>query len=94
MKILPAVVDDAAEILALQKLAYASEAALYGDETLPPLMQSLEQLQAEPTMFKPATRKALQTELAEKGFYDGPIDGDFGLSTQKALAAAFGLSAG
>lgn len=56
--------------------------------------RALEQLQAEPTMFKPATRKALQTELAEKGFYDGPIDGDFGLSTQKALAAAFGLSAG
>ncbi len=53
--------------------------------------RALEQLQTEPTMFKPATRKALQTELAKKGFYEGPIDGDFGLSTQTALAAAFGL---
>ena len=47
MEILPAVVEDAAEILALQKLAYASEAALYGDETLPPLTQTLEQMQAD-----------------------------------------------
>ena len=47
MEILPAAVEDAAEILALQKLAYASEAALYGDETLPPLTQTLEQMQSD-----------------------------------------------
>jgi GNAT superfamily N-acetyltransferase len=33
--------DDAAEILALQKLAYESEARLYDDWTLPPLTQTL-----------------------------------------------------
>jgi len=32
---------DAAEILALQKRAYASEAQLYKDWTIPPLMQTL-----------------------------------------------------
>jgi ribosomal protein S18 acetylase RimI-like enzyme len=37
-----AVVDDAEEILQLQKLAYQSEAAIYDDYTIPPLVQSLE----------------------------------------------------
>jgi ribosomal protein S18 acetylase RimI-like enzyme len=35
---------DAAEILALQKLAYLSEAALYDDYTIPPLTQTLESM--------------------------------------------------
>lgn len=35
---------DAAEILALQKLAYLSEAAIYQDYAIPPLTQSLEEL--------------------------------------------------
>lgn len=38
---------DAAAILDLQKLAYASEAQLYGDRGLPPLTQSLDSLRAE-----------------------------------------------
>jgi ribosomal protein S18 acetylase RimI-like enzyme len=37
-----AVMDDAKEILQLQKLAYRSEAAIYDDYTIPPLVQSLE----------------------------------------------------
>jgi ribosomal protein S18 acetylase RimI-like enzyme len=36
---------DAPEILALQKVAYQSEAELYGDDSLPALQQSLEDLQ-------------------------------------------------
>ena len=36
--------DDAAEILALQKLAYQSEAAIYDDYTIPPLTQMLEEI--------------------------------------------------
>ena len=32
------------EILQLQKLAYQSEAAIYNDYTIPPLMQSLEEM--------------------------------------------------
>lgn len=39
--------EDAPAILELQKLAYESEARLYGDPTLPPLMQTLEELRAE-----------------------------------------------
>jgi len=39
--------DDAPEILALQKLAFESEARLYEDWTMPPLIQTLEALRAE-----------------------------------------------
>jgi len=42
-----AVRADAAEILALQKLAYASEAAIYDDYTISPLHQTLADLEAE-----------------------------------------------
>jgi GNAT superfamily N-acetyltransferase len=38
---------DAEEILALQKLAYQSEARLYNDWTIPPLTQTLESLRDE-----------------------------------------------
>jgi ech hydrogenase subunit C len=38
---------DAPEILALQKVAYQSEAELYGDDSLPALQQSLEDLQGD-----------------------------------------------
>jgi ribosomal protein S18 acetylase RimI-like enzyme len=43
----PALPGDAAQILALQKLAYESEAKLYDDWTLPPLTQTLESLAGE-----------------------------------------------
>jgi ribosomal protein S18 acetylase RimI-like enzyme len=39
--------EDAAEILALQKLAYQSEAAIYGDYTIAPLTQTLEEMKAD-----------------------------------------------
>ena len=42
-----ATIDDAAEILALQKLAYQSEAALWNDNTIPPLTQTLDSLRAQ-----------------------------------------------
>lgn len=40
-------IADAAQILALQKLAYVSEAKLHGDWSLPPLLQTLPQIQAQ-----------------------------------------------
>jgi GNAT superfamily N-acetyltransferase len=40
-------IDDAEQILALQKLAYESEARLYDDWTIPPMTQSLESLVSE-----------------------------------------------
>jgi GNAT superfamily N-acetyltransferase len=38
---------DAGEVLVLQRAAYVSEAQLYGDPFLPPLIQSLAELEAE-----------------------------------------------
>jgi ribosomal protein S18 acetylase RimI-like enzyme len=43
----PATVSDAAQILALQTLAYESEARLYEDWTIPPMTQTLESLQSD-----------------------------------------------
>ncbi len=40
-------VRDAREILDLQKLAYQSEAAIYNDFAIPPLTQTLEEIEAE-----------------------------------------------
>ncbi len=42
-----ATAEDAAEILALQRLAYESEARLYNDWSIPPLAQTLESLIAD-----------------------------------------------
>jgi ribosomal protein S18 acetylase RimI-like enzyme len=44
MEILHAEIDDAPEILALQKLAYHTEAVLYDNFELPPLTQTIEDL--------------------------------------------------
>jgi ribosomal protein S18 acetylase RimI-like enzyme len=40
-------VADAAAILNLQKLAYQSEARIYGDDRIPPLTQTLEEIEEE-----------------------------------------------
>jgi hypothetical protein len=42
-----ATVSDAEEILALQKLAYKSEAELYSDYSIPPMTQTLDEILAE-----------------------------------------------
>lgn len=42
-----ATVEDAPEILALQKLAYLSEAAIYDEYGIPPLTQSPEEMRAD-----------------------------------------------
>jgi len=47
MEILEANFADAPEIIALQKLAYLSEAAICNDYTIPPLTQSVEALIAD-----------------------------------------------
>jgi len=43
----PAKAGDAEEVLALQKLAYRSEAEIYGDYTIPPLTQTLEEIETD-----------------------------------------------
>jgi GNAT superfamily N-acetyltransferase len=47
VEIKSAKLEDAREILELQKLAYTGEAALYNDFSIPPLRQTLEEIQAE-----------------------------------------------
>ena len=39
-----ATIDNASEILELQKIAYASEAELYNDLTIPPLHQTMKEI--------------------------------------------------
>ena len=46
MEIKPAIIKDAEVILALQRLAYQSEAAVYDDFTIPPLTETLEDIKA------------------------------------------------
>ena len=50
----------------------------------------LEQLSTNPNQFKPATRKALQAELARHRLYTGKIDGAIGQGTQRSMRIAFG----
>ncbi len=47
VRIVQAISDDAPEILELQRIAYQKEAALYNDWTIPPLIQTLPELQEE-----------------------------------------------
>ncbi|GAA3394386.1 GNAT family N-acetyltransferase [Cryptosporangium minutisporangium] len=45
--ILPVAAADAGELLTLQRAAYVTEARLYGDPNLPPLVQTLAELESE-----------------------------------------------
>ncbi len=65
MKITQATIADVAAILSLQKLAYQSEARIYSDYSIPPLTQSLAEIEKEfaDCVFLKAT------------FDDGPILG-------------------
>jgi len=47
LEIIQATLEDAIEILVLQKLAYQSEARIYNDWTIPPLLQTAEEIQDE-----------------------------------------------
>jgi len=53
--------------------------------------QVFEVLRDRPEAFSAETRRAFQQRLSEVGFYDGPIDADFGPGTQRAIRRAFGL---
>jgi ribosomal protein S18 acetylase RimI-like enzyme len=47
VRIEQAEIEDAEEILELQRLAYSSEAAIYDDYTIPPLTQTLEDIESD-----------------------------------------------
>ena len=51
----------------------------------------LQLLSERPTMFKDATRRALQAKLKQHEFYAGAIDGDFGPGTQRGIRRAYGI---
>jgi ribosomal protein S18 acetylase RimI-like enzyme len=64
MLIEQATIDDAAEILTIQKLAFEGQAKIYNDYSLPPLTQSLEELGVE-----------FETQYFLKASIDGKIIG-------------------
>ncbi|MEN6438382.1 MAG: GNAT family N-acetyltransferase [Syntrophobacter sp.] len=64
MKTEQAFLEDAKEILDLQKLAYQSEAAIYDDFAIPPLTQTLDQI-----------RKDFDRWFFLKVYFDGKIIG-------------------
>ena len=69
---------DAPEILALQKIAYQSEAELYGDDSLPALQQTLEELQND--FDRRPSNGAWRQEAPEDG-----INQDTGFVVLKAV---------
>lgn len=64
MRVERATVDDAEEILSLQKLAYQSEAEIYDDFTIPPLTQTLEEI-----------KRDFESQIFLKAVTDGRIMG-------------------
>lgn len=64
MEIQQAVPADAGEILTLQRAAYVTEAQLYGDPYIPPLVESVEQVRA-----------AIEAAVVLKAVEDGRIIG-------------------
>lgn len=72
---MPATSADAPEILALQRLAYQSEARLYGDWSIPPLTQSLEELRDE------FSRLTILKAVDENGTVIGSVRGEWDNAT-------------
>ncbi|MBN2313866.1 MAG: GNAT family N-acetyltransferase [Sedimentisphaerales bacterium] len=70
LRISQADLDDANEILDLQKVAYQSEAALYNDFSIPPLTQTREEI-----------RKEFESMVFLKATYQGRIIGSVRAST-------------
>ncbi len=64
MSVERATVSDAGEILSLQRLAYRSEAEIYNDFNIPPLVQTLEEME-----------KDFENQLFLKAVMDGKIIG-------------------
>jgi ribosomal protein S18 acetylase RimI-like enzyme len=64
---------DAEEILALQKLAYQSEAEIYQDYTIPPLIQTLKEINTEfkNHIFLKAVREDMENENRGEDGKDG-----------------------
>ena len=72
-KIIEAGVEDAEEILVLQKVAYQSEAAIWNDYSIPPLTQTLEEVRAQfaDHLFLKATDESGKIVGSVRAFSDG-----------------------
>jgi GNAT superfamily N-acetyltransferase len=64
----PAGIEDASNILALQRLAYQSEATIYDDQSIPPLVQTLTDIAGE-------FRSKLFLKAVEDGALVGSVRG-------------------
>jgi GNAT superfamily N-acetyltransferase len=71
LQIEKASVNDAQEILSLQKLAYLSEAKIYNDYKIQPLLETLDQ-----------TKNAFETQTVLKAIIDGSIVGSIRFSVK------------
>ncbi len=73
MEIKPAMIEDAEAILALQRLAYQSEAAIYDDFTIPPLTETLADIKTrfQDRRFLKAVADG-QIVGSVRAFQDGP----------------------
>jgi len=67
-----ATIADAEDILALQKLAYISEAEIYDDFTIPPLVQTLEEIRGD-----------FEKQVLLKAIIDGRIIGSVRAFSEK-----------
>ena len=65
---------------------FEGAAALLGGESSA-VTDSAAEARASEALLSAAERDELQVALAASGFYDGPIDGDFGRGTRSAMAA-------
>jgi hypothetical protein len=65
--------EDAVEILSLQKLAYQSEAQIYNDWTIPPLLQTAEEIKDEfnTHVFLKAEVKIIHRDAARFELFTG-----------------------
>lgn len=81
IEIFQAALDDATEILALQKLAYQSEAQIYNDWNIPPLLQTIEEIRDElkTYMFLKAVNEhsivgSVRARIVENTCHIGKVD--------------------
>lgn len=80
MVIEKAMVSDAEEILSLQKISYISEAEIYNDFNIPPLVQTLEQIKME-----------FDNHIFFKVLQDGKIIGSVRVSVFDGVCTIFKL---
>lgn len=83
LQLTPISIDDAGEVLTIQRAAFVSEALIYGSVDMPPLTQTLEALQAE---LRDAYGWVARLDGRLVGAIRGRMDGDLLLIGRIAIA--------